>query len=135
MLRAYHRRPKWAAEQLLSNIKVKLMRDFVSIAILNGMRKNEILSLKWKSVDLGRRVAHVTADNAKSEHDRPVPLNDAAIKMLNGIEKNTGYVFSYDGKRRSYHYRECYNQALIDSGFIRNCIYLILICFSIKSHK
>lgn len=78
---------KWEAELLLSNIKVKWMKDFVSIAILTGMRKSEILSLKWKSVDLVRRVAHVTADNAKSGRARPVPLNDVAIEILNGIEK------------------------------------------------
>lgn len=107
---------KWEAELLLSNIKVKWMKDFVSIAILTGMRKSEILSLKWKSVDLVRRVAHVTADNAKSGRARPVPLNDVAIEILNGIEKDGDYVFSNEGKRRSNYYRECYYQALDDSG-------------------
>nr|WP_282555039.1 site-specific integrase [Providencia stuartii] len=107
---------KWEAELLISNIKVKWMKDFVSIAILTGMRKSEILSLKWKSVDIVRRVAHVTADNAKSGRARPVPLNDVAIEILNGIEKDGEYVFSNKGKRRNNYYRECYYQALIDSG-------------------
>ncbi|WP_322958100.1 tyrosine-type recombinase/integrase [Providencia huashanensis] len=107
---------KWEAELLLSNIKVKWMRDFVSIAILTGMRKGEILSLKWKSVDLVRKIAHVTADNAKSGRARPVPLNDVAIEILKGIEKDGDYVFSNDGKKRRNHYRECYEKALVDSG-------------------
>lgn len=107
---------KWEAELLLSNIKVKWMRDFVAIALLTGMRKNEILSLKWKSVDLARRVAHVTADNAKSGRARPVPLNDASVEILTEMPKDGDYVFSNNGKRRKGYYRECYYQALIDSG-------------------
>ncbi|MEY0977166.1 tyrosine-type recombinase/integrase [Providencia rettgeri] len=107
---------RWEVELLLSNINVKWMRDFVSIAVLTGMRKSEILSLKWKSVDLVRKVAHVTADNAKSGRARPVPLNDASVEILTEMPRDGDYVFSNNGKRRKGYYRECYYQALIDSG-------------------
>lgn len=106
----------WEAELLLSNIKIKWMRDLVSIALLTGMRKSEILSLTWKSVDTLRRVAHVTADNAKSGRARPVPLNDVAIEILNNIPKDGEYVFSNNGMKRAGYYRECYDKALSESN-------------------
>ncbi|QCJ70918.1 site-specific integrase [Providencia heimbachae] len=106
----------WEAELLLSNIKIKWMRDLVSIALLTGMRKSEILSLTWKSVDTLRRVAHVTADNAKSGRARPVPLNDVAIEILNNTPKDGDYVFSNNGMKRAGYYRECYDKALSESN-------------------
>ncbi|EJD6083645.1 site-specific integrase [Providencia rettgeri] len=104
------------AELLLSNINVKWMKDLVSIALLTGMRRNEILSLSWKSIDIERRIAHVTADNAKSKRARPVPLNDDAIRILEGIPRDHELVFSNNGEKRRTHYRECYEKALDDSG-------------------
>nr|WP_282561198.1 site-specific integrase [Providencia rettgeri] len=75
------------------------MKRVVSFALLTGMRKGEILSLTWSNVNLKRKVASVTADNAKSGRGRAVPLNDDAITILNSIEKNSEHVFSVDGSK------------------------------------
>ena len=72
----------------------------VTLAIHTGMRKNEILKLTWERVDLAKDLgfnARVTLYDTKNGEPRGVPLNNAAIAALRGIEpdpaKRTGAVF------------------------------------------
>ena len=51
-----------------------------------GCRLNEVLSATWAEVDVERRVFTVRATNSKSRRLRSVPLNDAAIEVLNSLD-------------------------------------------------
>ncbi len=90
---------KDVASELVENLRLDWMKRVVSFALLTGMRKGEIISLTWSNVNLKRKVASVTADNAKSGRGRAVPLNDDAITILNSIEKNSDHVFSVNGSK------------------------------------
>lgn len=87
-----------------------------SFALLTGARLGEILSLKWKDVDLGRRVAVVTAENAKSGKARPLPLNDDAVAVMREIPFDNEHVFSADGEKEGYINRTDFERALLLSG-------------------
>lgn len=59
-----------------------LLADFIELALNTGMRKNEMLMLQWKSVDLEERIITLLADENKSGRTRSIPLNDSAVAAL-----------------------------------------------------
>tara|TARA_R110002167_G_scaffold73684_1_gene206384 strand:- start:4090 stop:5325 length:1236 start_codon:yes stop_codon:yes gene_type:complete len=72
------------------------LEPLVLIAMNTGMRKGELLSLRWENVDLTNNVVTVKAENAKSGKTRHIPLNNEAKNALSGWQADTkeqGYVF------------------------------------------
>ncbi|WP_145531308.1 site-specific integrase [Yersinia kristensenii] len=107
---------KSEAKCLIDNLRHDWMKHVCSFALLTGARLGEILSLKWKDVDLGRRVAVITADNAKSGRARPLPLNDDAVAIMRKIPVDNEFVFSADGAREGYINRTDFDRAMLLSG-------------------
>jgi integrase len=56
------------------------LKPIVLLAIHTGMRRGEILKLRWTEVDFVRNLVYVTS--TKSGKDRTVPLNDVARTVL-----------------------------------------------------
>lgn len=90
---------KSQARSIVDSLRLDWMKSVVSFALLTGARKGEIFSLKWENVNLSRRIAVVTAENAKSGKARPLPLNDDAVLVISGCNRDSEYVFSVNGKR------------------------------------
>lgn len=107
---------KEQARALINSLRLGWMKRIVAFALLTGARKGEIFSLKWESVNLPRRIAVVTADNAKSGKARPLPLNDEAVRVITECSKDCDYVFSVDGKQRTQISRDDFARALNLSG-------------------
>ncbi|WP_145589810.1 site-specific integrase [Yersinia rochesterensis] len=107
---------KSEAKCLIDNLRYDWMKHVCSFALLTGARLGEILSLKWKDVDLGRRVAVITADNAKSGKARPLPLNDDAVSIMRKIPCDNDFVFSSNGDREGYINRTDFDRAMSLSG-------------------
>ena len=57
------------------------LRPIIMTALHTGMRRNEILNLKWNDVDLENRVIHVV--KTKSGKNRTVPVNEVLYQVLN----------------------------------------------------
>jgi integrase len=73
------------AERLLAAIKEPWFRDIVIFAINTGMRRGELLALRWQDINFDMRIARITnrADfTTKSGEERIVSLNDAALAVL-----------------------------------------------------
>lgn len=58
------------------------LRPMVVVALNTGLRRGELLGLKWANVNLTGKVLTVTAATAKSGHTRRVPLNTEAFDTL-----------------------------------------------------
>jgi len=70
------------------------LREIVVFAINTGLRRGEILKLKWPQVDLERRL--VTILKPKNKETRSIPINTNVQELLKGKvtkRKNSGYVF------------------------------------------
>ena len=75
------------SSRLLAAIKQSpnpLLRYFVSIALLTGMRKREILDAKWQDVDLEGKLWLIP--DSKSGYSRHVPLTDASVAVLRELK-------------------------------------------------
>jgi integrase len=72
--------------------------DHVTPAVLlsmnTGLRRGELLKLRWRSVDFARRLITVEGPDAKSRQTRHVPLNDEAMRVLKSWREQ-----SSDGSR------------------------------------
>jgi integrase len=93
------------AERLLSGIAEPWLKDFIIFAINTGMRRGEILSLRWSDIDAGARVARITNTDeftTKSGEERTVSLNDAALMVVNRLKvsKRHDYIFTCEHGRR-----------------------------------
>ena len=68
-------------------------RPIVVTALNTGMRKSEILNLKWVDVDLGNR--KITVINSKNNESRVIPINQTLHKELSNLSSGTtgAYVF------------------------------------------
>ena len=77
-------------------------RPILELALITGMRRGEILKMKWKDIDFGLRVIRIPAENSKTKRERFIPISANLIRLLDSIEKKGNYVFMNDwtGKRR-----------------------------------
>jgi integrase len=75
------------------------LRPVVILAIHTGMRRGELLSLRWANVDFERGLIHVMnsqREKTKSGHNRSIPMNRIARGELLGLLRQTShteYVF------------------------------------------
>jgi integrase len=75
------------------------LRPLVVLAIHSGMRRGELLSLRWANVDFERGLIHVMnshREKTKTGHSRSIPMNEIARKELQALHAESGdteYVF------------------------------------------
>lgn len=59
-----------------------LLAKAAEFSLATGLRENNVLELTWNQVDLRRRVAWLHGDQVKNRAAIGVPLNDAAMRVL-----------------------------------------------------
>lgn len=77
----------------------------ITLAMHTGMRKGEMLTLRWESVSFENRYLTILSENAKSKKNRTIPMNDTVFNMLSQWRVqnlNEEYVFVHEGKRVSF---------------------------------
>lgn len=100
-----------------SDQKQRHLRPIVVFALNTGCRKDEILSLRWKNVDL--RHGFIYIEKAKNSEARQIPINGPLRDMLTGLVRRVDveYVF-YDAKtgKRYREIRRSFGTALRKAG-------------------
>ena len=61
----------------------------VRLSMNTGLRRGELLALRWESIDVKHRILTVEGGTAKSRQTRHVPLNDEAMSLLNRWREQT----------------------------------------------
>jgi integrase len=61
------------------------VRPLVLVALYAGLRRGELLALRWGHVDLAHRLVTVDAATAKSGKTRSIPLNATALAAFQGL--------------------------------------------------
>jgi integrase len=63
----------------------------IKLAVETGMRRSELLSLRWTDVDLSLRTVYVA--NPKNGHPRTVPLSSGAVQTLAQVPRTDDRLF------------------------------------------
>lgn len=89
--------------RLLAVVDNDQMRSIILLAVYTGMRRGEIVNLKWADVHPEERLIRFTNRNGfvtKSKRPRTIYLKSDAIALLAGLPRNAEYVFpKFDGRK------------------------------------
>lgn len=87
-------------QKLLANCNGYL-KGIITVALFAGLRKSEILNLKWNECDFNRQLIRIT--NTKNGETRSVPMHDVIKTTLIKIHKHpeSPYIF-YKGNGRPF---------------------------------
>lgn len=79
------------------------IRQIMTTAYYTGMRRGEILNLKWWMVNMKERIITLPPEITKDDEPRHVPFPDPVFKALQMTPKvlRCPYVFTYRGKKLS----------------------------------
>lgn len=71
----------------------------VEFAIETGLRRANVLGLRWRYADIPNRLVWVDSVDAKGKKTISVPLSSRAVEILKAQEgKHEEFVFTYEGK-------------------------------------
>ena len=99
--------------KLIAGATNKLTRDLITFLIYTGCRKGEALNLKWDDVDIQNDV--IAIKGTKTKYDRYIPISGALKRVLEGMNRESVYVFSYQGRKLS-NFRESFKTACKRAG-------------------
>lgn len=92
------------------------LKPMVILSINTGMRREELLSLKWRNIDFDLKQLTVEGTNAKSRKTRHIPLNKEAMETLMNWKMQTsvnfGYVFTNQKGTRFTDIKTAWNRLL-----------------------
>ncbi|MDX6501354.1 MAG: hypothetical protein QOG23_4614 [Blastocatellia bacterium] len=103
--------------QLTSNSKRKHVAPVVRLALGTGMRRGELLGLRWAQVDFQRGVIYVT--QTKTARDRMLPMSQQVRELLLSLRKDRKgeHVFtSKITKRARVEVKRAFRAACDDAG-------------------
>lgn len=91
-------------QKLMSAVSEEWLKDMIVFAVLTGLRRGEIVNLRWKDVNMDRRTVKIESNPnfvSKQGRKRVVPLGDTAFLL---VQKRFGksdseYVFTLNGRR------------------------------------
>ncbi len=69
-------------EVRLLDVCVDHLKDVIRIALNTGMRRGEILGLRWDWIDLDEFIINLPQTHTKTNKSRKVPINDVVRKIL-----------------------------------------------------
>jgi len=89
---------------IVGSTKQEWFRSIVVLAACTGMRRGEIVNLRWKDIDLSQKVVRVHSSSTyrtKNGKRRVIPLNAIALQVLSRLDHKTSeeYVFTIEGRR------------------------------------
>ena len=88
----------FAAIQALDNT---VARDYLTLLLFTGLRREEAASLTWNDVDLPARIMRISAARTKAGRKLELPITDFIYNMLSCRHRglgNTQFVFPSVGK-------------------------------------
>jgi integrase len=75
----------------MGTVSFRSCQPIIALAIQTGLRRGELLGLRWQNVDLHRRF--VLIPDSKNGRSRHVVLTRRVIRVLAALPRNTERVF------------------------------------------
>jgi integrase len=92
------------------------LRPIVITAVCTGLRKGEIVNIKWDDIDFRNRVIYIA--DTKNGEKREVSMNDLLTETLKSIKRNdtSPYVFCDKEGKPYYRFEKSFATALEKAG-------------------
>ena len=101
-----NRRFRYLTREEWERLKQELTDDtlnIVSVALLTGFRRANVLKLKWEQIDLNLRTIELLKTENKGKKSIKTPISDALYDLLLTLNpKASGYVFVNPKTNRPY---------------------------------
>lgn len=92
-------------------------RPIVMFSFATGLRKSNVLRLRWDQIDLERRRLLVGSEDFKQGVDFGMPLNDTALEILRMCQgEHKEFVFTYEGGPMAGLQHRTWKKALTKAG-------------------
>jgi len=89
-----------------------LLWSIITIAIETGMRRGEIVNIRWSDIDLDVGTLHIPV--TKNGHPRTIPLTGRAMEVLRSLPKTDEQVFPMTGNAVRLAWVRLKNKAGVD---------------------
>jgi len=83
----------------------QMAANMMRLALFTGMRRGEILKLRWQDIDWSRGLIHIV--DPKGGKDQIIPLNDTARAIFESIQMTEGNPYVFPGRIKGEHLTEC----------------------------
>ncbi len=106
-------------ENRLLNESIGYLRPIIFTALNTGMRRGEILGLKWSDIDLNTNMIIVNQTNSKSKKERKIPINSVLRNLLIELKLKSDenlYVFTDDVGNPIKSIRSAFGSAIKKAG-------------------
>ena len=93
------------------------LKPIVICALQTGLRKSNILNLRWELVDLEFKFIEILAQHNKGHKIIKIPISDKLLEVLNSVPKISEYVFANPETKMPYkNISEGFNNACDKAG-------------------
>jgi len=91
-------------QKLIDLVRERWLKEIIVFAALTGMRRGEILNLRWEDIDLSRKIIRVQSNanfRTKQGGRRVVPMSDVVYNLLSSKFSRTDseYVFTLNSRK------------------------------------
>ena len=90
--------------KVLDADKDQTATNVMRLALFTGMRRSEILTLRWDNINFER--GFITLEDPKGGSDQVIPLNDSAKEIFDNISRSSGTPFIFPGRKKGSHLTE-----------------------------
>ena len=98
--------------------KAPHLQALIIFDLNTGLRKEELLSIKWTDIDFENKQLSVRAEIAKYNKSRYIDLGKHALNVLNSLPRKSEYVFCDENGRRFKNFRRSFQSAVVRAGLI-----------------
>ncbi|RTL42400.1 MAG: DUF4102 domain-containing protein [Candidatus Melainabacteria bacterium] len=68
--------------QAVLSLRQKMIRDYLLVLILTGLRKNEAASLRWTDIDFECKTLTIRAENTKNQNEYSLPMSEFLVAIM-----------------------------------------------------
>jgi len=92
------------------------LRPVVALAVSTGMRRGEILGLKWPDVDFRRRIITILRTKGQKKREVPIGLGISRLLLKQKKHPDSPYIFCREDGRPIGSFRKAFDRALKKAG-------------------
>jgi integrase len=74
------------------------MAPLIEVGFNTGMRRHEVLSLRWSYIDREKRVIRLPAEVTKEKREKVIPINHHVAKVLDGLPRSLHHDFVFTNR-------------------------------------